>query len=250
MGATVAGVSLLLSREFLLLVTTAIIITSPLAWFLANSWLQNFGYRTALDGWVLVEAGAAALLLVTVGFQAFRVASVNPLKVLREDQAGRSNELISPMVLHNGFDLVTFTGDNYLLIESLVDESRREGFGFVQRTIEEWTSGANRFSRTGEGLWGLVSGTELIGIGGLNVDPFIQDPGTGRVRHLYIRREYRRKGCATILMNTIIGQAKPHFHILRLFTDNPAAAALYERLGFEHLPGYKVSHLLYSLQGP
>jgi predicted lysophospholipase L1 biosynthesis ABC-type transport system permease subunit len=87
MGATIAGLSLLLSREFLVLVLTAIVIASPLAWVLANSWLRNFGYRTALDGWVLAEAGAAALLLavVTVGFQAYRVARVNPVEVLRED---------------------------------------------------------------------------------------------------------------------------------------------------------------------
>ena len=63
LGATVAGMSLLLSREFLLLVLSAIVIASPVAWFLANSWLRDFGYRTSLDGWVLVEAGGAALLL-------------------------------------------------------------------------------------------------------------------------------------------------------------------------------------------
>jgi putative ABC transport system permease protein len=87
MGATVASVSLLLSREFLLLVVTAIVIASPLAWFLAITWLRDFGYRTAMDGWVLVEAGGSALVLavVTVGFQAFRVASVNPVDVLRDE---------------------------------------------------------------------------------------------------------------------------------------------------------------------
>ena len=87
MGASVAGVSLLLSREFVLLVVTAIVIASPLAWFLANNWLRGFGYRVTVDGWVLVEAGGAALLLavVTVGFQAFRVASVNPVDVLRDE---------------------------------------------------------------------------------------------------------------------------------------------------------------------
>ena len=87
MGATVASVSLLMSREFLLLVVTAIVIASPLAWFLVNSWLRDFGYRAGVDGWVLVEAGSAALLLavVTVGFQAFRVASVNPVDVLRDE---------------------------------------------------------------------------------------------------------------------------------------------------------------------
>ena len=87
MGATVAGVSVLLSREFLLLVVTAILIASPLAWFLANDWLRDFGYRTAMDGWVLLEAGGSALVLalVTVGFQAYRVASVNPVDVLRDE---------------------------------------------------------------------------------------------------------------------------------------------------------------------
>lgn len=56
------------------------------------------------------------------------------------------------MLLHNGFDLIAFTGSNYLLIESLVEESKQEGFDFVQRTIDDWNSGINRFFQTGEGL--------------------------------------------------------------------------------------------------
>jgi putative ABC transport system permease protein len=83
----VASVSLLLSREFLVLVIIAIGTASPLAWLLANTWLRNFGYRAAMNAWVLVEAGGAALVLAvfTVGFQAFRVASVNPVDVLRDN---------------------------------------------------------------------------------------------------------------------------------------------------------------------
>jgi GNAT superfamily N-acetyltransferase len=148
------------------------------------------------------------------------------------------------MLLHNEVDLVAIDGSNYRLIECLVDESKHEGFEFVQRTIDDWSGGANRFSHTGEGLWGLASGTGLIGIGGLNIDAYVEDPGTGRVRHLYIRQAYRRKGCAGLLMNTIIERAQHHFHTLRLFTANPAAAAFYEGLGFELLPGHKVSHVL------
>lgn len=148
------------------------------------------------------------------------------------------------MLLHNKFDLIAFSDSNYLLIESLVGESMQEGFEFVQRTVDDWNSGTNRFSQNGEGLWGLVTGSELIGIGGLNIDPYVEDAGTGRVRHLYIRQAYRRKGCAALLMNTIIERARLHFHLLRLFTTNPAAAAFYEQLGFEHLSGYKVSHVL------
>ena len=87
LGASVARLSLLLSREFVWLVVTAIVIASPLAWFLAITWLRDFGYRTAMDGWVLAEAGGAALVLAvaTVGFQAFRVARVNPVDVLRDE---------------------------------------------------------------------------------------------------------------------------------------------------------------------
>ncbi len=103
-------------------------------------------------------------------------------------------------------DLIAFTDDNYEMIESLVDESKQEGFALVQRTIDDWNDGTNRFSHGGEGLWGLISGAELIGIGGLNIDPYVEDRGAGRVRHLYIRQAYRRKGCATLLMDTIVGR--------------------------------------------
>lgn len=146
-------------------------------------------------------------------------------------------------LLDKGIDMVVFTEANYRWIDSLVDESRREGYEFVQRTIDEWISGANRFSQVGEGLWGLVSGEELIGIGGLNIDPYVEEPGIGRVRHLYLRQAYRRKGCAALLMETIIRRARLHFHTLRLFTANPVAAAFYEQLGFEPFSGDKVSHV-------
>jgi putative ABC transport system permease protein len=85
MGATVTGIALLLSREFLLLVGVAIVIASPLAWWLSTIWLRDFAYRSGMDIWVVVEAGLSALLLalLTVSFQAVRAARVNPVKVLR-----------------------------------------------------------------------------------------------------------------------------------------------------------------------
>jgi hypothetical protein len=85
MGATVTAIALLLSREFLLLVGVAIVIASPLAWWLATVWLRDFAYRTNIDGWVMFEAALAAILLAafTVGFQAVRAARANPVKILR-----------------------------------------------------------------------------------------------------------------------------------------------------------------------
>ncbi len=87
MGATVTTIALLLSREFVLLVGVAIVIASPLAWWLATVWLRDFAYRTSMDGWVLVEAAIAAIALavLTVGFQAVKAARANPVKVLRVD---------------------------------------------------------------------------------------------------------------------------------------------------------------------
>lgn len=140
--------------------------------------------------------------------------------------------------------LIEFTDLNFTMIHSLVNEARHNGYDFIQRTIDDWNSGANKFDRRGEKLWGLVSGTELIGIGGLSRDPYADDVNTGRVRHLYILQAYRRKGYATLLMNPIINNARAHFTTLRLFTDNPFAAEFYEKLGFQNLNGYKVSHRL------
>ncbi len=146
------------------------------------------------------------------------------------------------MPLPNDPQLIELTDMNFFLVHGLLDESICEGYGFIQKTIDDWNSGANRFSGEGEKLWGLVSGADLIGIGGLNRDPYIEESNVGRVRHLYIREIYRRKGYATLLMNMIIDQALQHFAILRLFTENPAAAEFYEAFGFQKIEGYKVSH--------
>jgi GNAT superfamily N-acetyltransferase len=148
------------------------------------------------------------------------------------------------MTLPDDVQLIELTDANFSLVQGLLDESRREGYGLVQKTIDDWNNNANKFSDKGEKFWGLVSGTELVGIGGLNRDPYTTEPNIGRVRHLYIRESYRRKGLATLLMNTIIDQAQQHFSILRLFTENPVAAEFYETLGFQKIQGYKVTHAL------
>ena len=140
--------------------------------------------------------------------------------------------------------LIEFTDLNFTMIYSLVNEAKHNGHNFIQRTIDDWNSGANKFARPGEKLWGLILETELIGIGGLNRDPYTEDINTGRVRHLYIQQAYRRKGYATLLMNVIINNAYVHFTTLRLFTDNPIAAGFYEQLGFQNINSYKASHTL------
>jgi putative ABC transport system permease protein len=87
LGATTSGIVGLLSKEFLALVLIALIIASPLAYFLMTRWLQDFASRTDIGWWVFVMAGVVALLVafLTVSFQSVRAALANPVKSLRSE---------------------------------------------------------------------------------------------------------------------------------------------------------------------
>jgi len=87
LGASVSGVVALLSKDFLKLVTIAIVIASPFAWFIMNKWLQNYSYRIAISWWVFFAAGLSAIIIafITIGFQAIKAAIANPVKSLRTE---------------------------------------------------------------------------------------------------------------------------------------------------------------------
>ncbi|MYF74575.1 MAG: FtsX-like permease family protein, partial [Gemmatimonadetes bacterium] len=87
LGASVSSVVLLLSKAFLKLVLVANLIAWPVAYYLTNTYLQNFAYRASFSLWPFVFSGLLALLiaLLTVGTQAFRVANTNPVEILRHE---------------------------------------------------------------------------------------------------------------------------------------------------------------------
>jgi hypothetical protein len=87
LGASVANIMLVLSREFVKLVLFALAIAIPLAWFLMQEWLADFPYAITISAWVFVEVGAAALLiaLLTISIHSIRAALANPLKALRQE---------------------------------------------------------------------------------------------------------------------------------------------------------------------
>ena len=87
LGASVASLFTLLSREFIFLVCVALLIASPVAWWLMNNWLQNYAYRTPISWWMFLVAGGLAIIiaLITVSFQATRAAIANPIKSLRTE---------------------------------------------------------------------------------------------------------------------------------------------------------------------
>ena len=87
LGASVGNVVSLLSKEFLKLVFIAIVIASPITWFVMNKWLQDFAYRTNIS-WVVFAVTAfiaIGIALLTISFQAIKAALANPVKSLRTE---------------------------------------------------------------------------------------------------------------------------------------------------------------------
>jgi putative ABC transport system permease protein len=87
LGATVQNVLVLVSKEFVLLVAIAFLISVPLTWVTMNQWLQNYPYRIQIGWWVFAAGGLIAILiaLLTVSFQAIKAAVANPSDILRTE---------------------------------------------------------------------------------------------------------------------------------------------------------------------
>ncbi|MET3126044.1 putative permease [Arcicella rosea] len=87
LGASVINLVNLLSKDFLKLVLLAFVISAPLAWYVANNWLQDFAYRTEISWWIFAVAGMLALLvaMLTVSIQAIKAALMNPVKSLKTE---------------------------------------------------------------------------------------------------------------------------------------------------------------------
>ncbi len=87
LGASVANITTLLSKEFVALVLIAIVLASPIAWLSMNRYLAGYSYRVGISWWIFAAAGGGAVMiaLFTVSFQAIRAAMANPVKSLRSE---------------------------------------------------------------------------------------------------------------------------------------------------------------------
>jgi putative ABC transport system permease protein len=87
LGAKAGTLFGLLSKDFLVLVLIAFVVASPLAGWAMHEWLKDFAFHISIEWWIFPLAGVLALLiaLMTVSFQAFRVAVANPVKALRSE---------------------------------------------------------------------------------------------------------------------------------------------------------------------
>ena len=87
LGANVTSITMLIARNFLLMIGVAILIAIPLAWYAGNKWLQDFAFRIPIQGWIFIAAAIVTILiaLATVGFHSVRSALMNPVKSLRTE---------------------------------------------------------------------------------------------------------------------------------------------------------------------
>ncbi len=87
LGATVANLWQLLSKDFVFLVIISCLIAAPIAYYFMNNWLQKYTYRTEISWWIFVASGFGALLitLLTVSYQAIKAALMNPVKSLKTE---------------------------------------------------------------------------------------------------------------------------------------------------------------------
>lgn len=87
LGASVASIGTLLSRDFLRPVVLAIVIACPLSWWVMHKWLDDFAYRTSMSWWVFAASGLGLLMvaLVTVLLRSLRAGRANPVDNLRSE---------------------------------------------------------------------------------------------------------------------------------------------------------------------
>lgn len=87
LGASVFNITKLLSKEFLMLVSLAFVIASPIAWYAMDKWLEDYSYKIDIQWWIFALTAfiAVFITLATVSFQSIKAAMANPVKSLRDE---------------------------------------------------------------------------------------------------------------------------------------------------------------------
>jgi GNAT superfamily N-acetyltransferase len=139
------------------------------------------------------------------------------------------------------FQLALVTADLPAGFAALRAEARAEGYRFVERLANDWTSQTMRFDREGEALIAAHVDGVLAGVGGLTIDPFV--PAALRMRRFYVRAAFRRKGVGRRLAVALLARAGE-----RPITVNagPASFPFWESIGFVLDPrdGHTHTHML------
>ena len=123
-------------------------------------------------------------------------------------------------------------------LASMAQIATQEGHVHVSRLIEEWQSGVNRFSQTGETLIRAIDAAgNTIGVVGLNRDPYYSGVNAGhppgRVRRMYVLPQWRRQGVARALLRRLELRAQGEFTCIQLYTSSANAGRFYVAMGYQ-----------------
>ena len=117
-----------------------------------------------------------------------------------------------------------------------------EGFRFVRRFLDDVALERVALDAPCEFFPALVEGEQLLAIGGVTPDPYIDDASIGRLRHVYVRPDVRGKRIGRALVRHLEVRAARCYASVRLRTDTPAAARFYERLGYDPVDSKSATH--------
>lgn len=130
-------------------------------------------------------------------------------------------------------------------LTEMITESKLEGHRHIQKLADHYASGENRFDQPGEVLLGAFDQNQLVGICGLNREPFSAQGNLGRVRRMYILKGYRRLGLGKRMIHEVLHRAEGEFDELVLRAGTKAAGMFYLALGFKETDTYEqVTHSL------
>ncbi|WP_448651477.1 GNAT family N-acetyltransferase [Pseudomonas fluorescens] len=128
-------------------------------------------------------------------------------------------------------------------ISALEKEAVAEGFRFITRLTSEWHSGTNRFDAPGECLMAVYLDRQLVGIGGLSIDPFTH-ARTGRLRRVYVVPTSRGQQIGRQLVSALLAHAALYFERVRLYTDTSEGSTFYLRCGFTRTEDAQATHIV------
>lgn len=133
-------------------------------------------------------------------------------------------------------------------LTTLIQHSEREGFNFIRRLKEDWDNGSNRFNGSGEFLLAASDNQTLLGVCGVNIDPYVQSNSqqkpVARLRHLYVIPSSRSKQLGSQLVNACLAKMHADFTAVRLRVPDAATGAFYEKLGFDPIEDTTATHSL------
>lgn len=128
------------------------------------------------------------------------------------------------------------------ILRTLAEEADAEGFQFLNRLVAALQADGQTPQSSTDFFLGALVGARLVAVGGVTADPYTTEPGTGRIRHLYVHPTARARGVGRTLVRALEERARGTYTRLRLRTDNEPAARFYERVGYRPVQDPSATH--------